>query len=79
MLNTTVSLQPINPDDLIRKEWTEKAEPPAELIGTMLPYQLEGLGWMLHQEASTMRGGILADEMGMVSHLLYCIVSVQQC
>ena len=69
--NIICAVQPINPDDLIRKEWTEKATPPAELIGTLLPYQLEGLGWMLHQEASLMRGGILADEMGMVSHLMY--------
>eukprot|EP00501_MAST-03F_sp_TOSAG23-6_P001686 GSMAST32.ASY1.ANO1.1757.1 assembled CDS len=31
----------------------------------MLPYQLEGFGFMKAQEASLYRGGILADEMGM--------------
>ncbi|CAJ1360827.1 unnamed protein product [Effrenium voratum] len=31
----------------------------------MLPFQKEGLAWMCHQEESSVRGGILADEMGM--------------
>lgn len=32
----------------------------------LLPYQKEGLAWMVHQETSSSnRGGILADEMGM--------------
>ena len=31
----------------------------------MLPYQKEGLGWLCAQEEGKVRGGILADEMGM--------------
>ena len=41
-----------------------------DLLMPLLPYQKEGLGWMLHQEHSSARGGILADEMGMVSWIL---------
>ncbi|KAH3663562.1 hypothetical protein OGAPHI_004963 [Ogataea philodendri] len=32
---------------------------------TLLPFQLEGLSWMIKQEDSIYNGGILADEMGM--------------
>jgi DNA repair protein RAD16 len=39
-----------------------------DLLMPLLPYQKEGLGWMLHQEESSVHGGILADEMGMVSN-----------
>ena len=38
---------------------------PASLRGSLLPFQGEGLTWMLQQEESESRGGILADEMGM--------------
>ncbi|KAI8058476.1 SNF2 family N-terminal domain-containing protein [Syncephalis plumigaleata] len=38
---------------------------PAELKLKLLPFQKEGLGWMLRQEISKFHGGILADEMGM--------------
>ena len=38
---------------------------PAELTQPLLPFQEEGLGWMLRQEDTDVRGGILADEMGM--------------
>eukprot|EP00605_Chrysophyceae_sp_TOSAG23-4_P001643 GSChrysophyteH1.ASY1.ANO1.1804.1 assembled CDS len=31
----------------------------------LLPYQKEGLAWMINQEDGPVRGGILADEMGM--------------
>ena len=30
-----------------------------------MPYQLEGVGWMINAEKSHVRGGVLADEMGM--------------
>ena len=56
---------PVNPDELVRVDWTEPLEAPNELLMPLLPYQKEGLGWMVHQEASAMAGGILADEMGM--------------
>eukprot|EP00796_Vickermania_ingenoplastis_P003846 gene3847-2726_t len=55
----------LNPDDLIKKEKLEEAQPPATLLRHLLPYQKEGLGWMLAQEKSKYKGGILADEMGM--------------
>mmetsp|Transcript_19582 Transcript_19582/g.54783 ORF Transcript_19582/g.54783 Transcript_19582/m.54783 type:complete len:1214 (+) Transcript_19582:82-3723(+) len=42
-----------------------KVEVPKELVVSMLPFQREGLSWMCHQEASDVKGGILADEMGM--------------
>jgi DNA repair protein RAD16 len=45
--------------------WTQSREPPDTLLAPMLPYQKEGLAWMCAQEAGPLRGGILADEMGM--------------
>ena len=56
---------PINPDELVRKEWDQPLEPPETLMMPLLPFQKEGLGWMNNQEKSSSRGGILADEMGM--------------
>jgi DNA repair protein RAD16 len=55
----------INPDELVRQTWNESMEPHEDLLMPLLPYQKEGLAWMIHQENSTVRGGILADEMGM--------------
>ncbi|QPG75641.1 DNA repair protein rad16 [Brettanomyces nanus] len=44
----------------------ERAVQSSGLTITMLPFQLEGLHWMIAQEESTKyHGGILADEMGM--------------
>ena len=31
----------------------------------LLPFQLEGLNWLIKQEDGEFNGGILADEMGM--------------
>ncbi len=56
---------PIDPDELVRVCWSKAAENPKELTLPLLPYQREGLGWMMHQENSEVHGGILADEMGM--------------
>ena len=57
---------PVDPDAIVRTEWSAEVEPPRELLLPLLPYQREGLAWLLHQErVSDMRGGILADEMGM--------------
>jgi len=55
--------QPIDPSELVRKEWTTQMEPPASLVLPALPYQKEGLGWMYNQEHTPYHGGILADEM----------------
>lgn len=39
---------------------------PKEITAPMLPFQKEGVSWMVNQEQnSKVRGGILADEMGM--------------
>lgn len=37
------------------------------LTANLLPFQVEGFSWMRHQEVKCpeIRGGILADEMGM--------------
>ncbi|ODV86166.1 hypothetical protein CANARDRAFT_197201 [[Candida] arabinofermentans NRRL YB-2248] len=44
----------------------EKAVHPEGMTITLLPFQLEGLSWMIKQEdESGYNGGILADEMGM--------------
>ncbi|KJE89877.1 hypothetical protein CAOG_009407 [Capsaspora owczarzaki ATCC 30864] len=40
------------------------AAPPTLLL-RLLPFQEESLAWLLAQEASDLKGGILADEMGM--------------
>jgi hypothetical protein len=40
-------------------------EQPEEIVAKLLPYQREFLAWAVSQERSTVRGGILADEMGM--------------
>ncbi|KAK6157292.1 hypothetical protein DH2020_011540 [Rehmannia glutinosa] len=44
---------------------TEIVEPSDDLIIPLLRYQKEWLAWALKQEESSVRGGILADEMGM--------------
>ncbi|SBS98698.1 DNA repair protein rhp16, putative [Plasmodium ovale curtisi] len=38
---------------------------PEELKFDLLEYQKEGVSWMISQEHSSIKGGILADEMGM--------------
>lgn len=38
---------------------------PKDVKVSLLPFQLEGLNWMMKQEESIYKGGILADEMGM--------------
>lgn len=43
----------------------EKAAQPVGLTINLLPFQLEGLSWLVKQEKSIWRGGALADEMGM--------------
>ncbi|EDK43340.1 DNA repair protein RAD16 [Lodderomyces elongisporus NRRL YB-4239] len=43
----------------------ERAPHPVGMTLKMLPFQLEGLNWLLKQEEGKFQGGILADEMGM--------------
>ncbi|SCU88148.1 LAMI_0D08966g1_1 [Lachancea mirantina] len=42
-----------------------RAEQPEGLTIKLLPFQLEGLSWLVTQEKSIYGGGVLADEMGM--------------
>ncbi|QKX62492.1 uncharacterized protein TRUGW13939_09653 [Talaromyces rugulosus] len=41
------------------------AEQPAGISRTLKSFQLEGLNWMMRQEKTEYRGGLLGDEMGM--------------
>ncbi|CAM9011065.1 unnamed protein product [Wickerhamomyces anomalus] len=43
----------------------ERAVQPDGMSITLLPFQLEGLNWLVKQEEGIYNGGILADEMGM--------------
>ncbi|MEW5314236.1 MAG: hypothetical protein WDW38_005748 [Sanguina aurantia] len=54
-----------DPDSTPGYSYTESREPPPELLMPLLPYQKQFLAWAMKQELSSVRGGILADEMGM--------------
>lgn len=59
----------LEPDELVQVAFQgETRKSPPGLVATLLPFQVEGHAWMYHQEVhvSEIRGGILADEMGMV-------------
>ncbi|EUC40360.1 hypothetical protein COCMIDRAFT_9754 [Bipolaris oryzae ATCC 44560] len=43
----------------------QKAEQPQSINRRLKPFQLEGLSWMIRQEQTHYRGGLLGDEMGM--------------
>lgn len=47
-----------------------RAPQPTGLTQKLLPFQLEGLDWMLKQESGPWGGGMLADEMGSVPDLI---------
>jgi len=58
----------LQPDELIQKKFEgETRGPPVGLVANLLPFQVEGVSWIYHQETvmEDVRGGILADEMGM--------------
>ena len=55
----------LDPESLVRSKVAAQMEPPPELLMPLLPYQKEFLAWAVTQEQSEVRGGILADEMGM--------------
>lgn len=44
---------------------TQKAEQPKSISRRLKPFQLEGLSWMIRQEKTDYKGGLLGDEMGM--------------
>ncbi|KAI4093228.1 MAG: hypothetical protein LQ344_003055 [Seirophora lacunosa] len=43
----------------------KEAEQPTTITRKLKSFQLEGLGWMMEQENSQWKGGLLGDEMGM--------------
>lgn len=43
----------------------QKAEQPTSITRRLKPFQLEGLSWMVRQEQTHYKGGLLGDEMGM--------------
>jgi DNA repair protein RAD16 len=43
----------------------QKAEQPQSISRRLKPFQLEGLSWMIRQEKTHYKGGLLGDEMGM--------------
>lgn len=47
-------------------------EPGPELLMPLLPFQKEFLAWAIKQEQSPIRGGVLADEMGMGKTIQVC-------
>lgn len=55
----------VDPDSLVIDKVEAQMEPPPELLMPLLPYQKEFLAWGVAQEQGPVRGGILADEMGM--------------
>jgi hypothetical protein len=60
----------LRPDELVYTSFQgETRGPPPGLSANLLPFQVEGTSWMHHQEVGVpeIRGGIMADEMGMVS------------
>jgi DNA repair protein RAD16 len=44
---------------------TETVEQPKTINRRLKPFQLEGVSWMIRQEQTHYRGGLLGDEMGM--------------
>ncbi|KUG01494.1 ATP-dependent helicase rhp16 [Phytophthora nicotianae] len=56
---------PLTDDHFNKKGRMPEKEPSKHLTATLLPYQREALAWMVGQEQSSYKGGILADEMGM--------------
>ena len=68
----------LEPDELVPVAFSgEIRGPPPGLAGSLLNFQVEGTSWMYHQEVNVpdIRGGILADEMGMGKNLNFCFVA----
>ncbi|GLI66752.1 hypothetical protein VaNZ11_010704 [Volvox africanus] len=51
--------------DAVANHARDMRDPPPELLMPLLPYQKQFLAWAVRQEQGNVRGGILADEMGM--------------
>lgn len=65
--NKEKNLPPIkDPSDVVNvKKEIVTVSQPAELLVPLLPFQIDGVTWMFNQERGPIKGGILADEMGM--------------
>lgn len=69
--------QELQPDELVQVTFQGKTlSPPKGLVANLLPFQVEGMSWMTHQEVHIpeIRGGILADEMVSVWRSLPIVV-----
>ncbi|GAB4813783.1 hypothetical protein N2152v2_000829 [Parachlorella kessleri] len=55
----------VDPESLVQSRVYREMEPDPALLMKLLPYQKEFLAWAIDQERGSIRGGILADEMGM--------------
>lgn len=56
----------LDADELVQTAFAGEIRPaPPGLSATLLPFQVEGVSWMYNQEVGSVKGGILADEMGM--------------
>jgi DNA repair protein RAD16 len=55
----------VNPEDFCFTRVLKEAEPPEGLLMDLLPFQRQFLTFALEQEHGSLKGGILADEMGM--------------
>eukprot|EP00921_Rhytidocystis_pertsovi_P019757 GHVQ01031404.1.p1 GENE.GHVQ01031404.1~~GHVQ01031404.1.p1 ORF type:complete len:1497 (-),score=222.63 GHVQ01031404.1:2193-6683(-) len=52
-------------EKLAHRKIFDRMPAPSSLMVPLLPFQEEGLAWLCSQEESDVKGGILADEMGM--------------
>jgi len=74
-------LDEIRPEDeafFQSKPTISPMEPSESLTRTLLPFQKEGLSWLVQQEHSDCAGGILADEMGMGKTIQMVAMLVQR-
>eukprot|EP00976_Prorocentrum_cordatum_P095758 1190287-Prorocentrum_minimum.AAC.7 len=55
---------------------TAEREPPPEMLMPLLPFQKQWLAWSVAQEEGDLKGGILADEMGMGESLHWSSASL---
>ena len=60
-------IQKIDPNDktFLKKRSMPSIQQLSKVEMKLMPYQSEGVGWMVKSEDSHVRGGVLADEMGM--------------
>lgn len=64
----------LDPDELVQKGFQGELRTNPEGLGAeLMPFQKEGVSWMYCQETKVedIRGGILADEMGMVRNFYF--------